>query len=373
MTVDSAARLPSGGTNNINSLVLCSTTVNCISSPLQSKPAAETGILSGPEEDEYSGEFLVETEERCGSYDDVVLEGGDDTDGTHREYDSEFITEFDGPFESKELDEFTAMDTMRKKQYSNVEIVQKNSDSSSNFKSVMLSIGNVNSSHNKTMQRSSIMESETCFAVPKSITRHKTVSEKHPQLQERAGWSQKICKTKPTSSVQSKPFVPVQTSTPFARPKPVTTQHLDSFKSPFPIYTDPTNHTRAPTRPSVGGSLHSLHNITNSSFNSRSYVTAKRVQRVTSPLCACGRRAKRQVVSNGGPNHGQGFFCCPVRRSGGSNGRVEKGCQFFKWESALIKSCSVASPSVGASTSFFQVNSTRFIHPPNKSSLRKSY
>ncbi|CAF98125.1 unnamed protein product, partial [Tetraodon nigroviridis] len=58
--------------------------------------------------------------------------------------------------------------------------------------------------------------------------------------------------------------------------------------------------------------------------------------RVTSPLCSCGRRAKRQVVSNGGPNHGRGFYCCAVRRSGGA-GTVQKGCQFFQWESAVMK------------------------------------
>uniref|UniRef100_A0A3Q2D211 ERI1 exoribonuclease 2 n=1 Tax=Cyprinodon variegatus TaxID=28743 RepID=A0A3Q2D211_CYPVA len=66
--------------------------------------------------------------------------------------------------------------------------------------------------------------------------------------------------------------------------------------------------------------------------------------KLTAPLCACGRRARRQVVSNGGPNHGRGFYCCPVRRSAG-RGSTGKGCGFFKWESALIKSSMLKSHS----------------------------
>ncbi|XP_026053134.1 ERI1 exoribonuclease 2 isoform X1 [Carassius auratus] len=61
-----------------------------------------------------------------------------------------------------------------------------------------------------------------------------------------------------------------------------------------------------------------------------------RVSRVTSPLCGCGRRARRLTVGNGGPNHGRVFYCCPVRRQ--SCGAPQKGCDFFKWESAVIQS-----------------------------------
>ncbi|XP_072514046.1 ERI1 exoribonuclease 2 [Salminus brasiliensis] len=62
-----------------------------------------------------------------------------------------------------------------------------------------------------------------------------------------------------------------------------------------------------------------------------------KVTKVTSPLCACGRRAKRLTVGNGGPNHGRGFYTCPVRRSG-SDSAHSRGCGFFKWESAVINS-----------------------------------
>ncbi|XP_077425933.1 ERI1 exoribonuclease 2 [Vanacampus margaritifer] len=85
--------------------------------------------------------------------------------------------------------------------------------------------------------------------------------------------------------------------------------------------------------------------------------------KMTSPLCNCGRRAKRLQVSNGGPNQGKGFYCCAGRRSGGGRGAgptKNKGCQFFKWESAL---------KVRRSISSAHVRDTR---PPQKSTLRKS-
>ncbi|XP_048051552.1 ERI1 exoribonuclease 2 [Megalobrama amblycephala] len=56
----------------------------------------------------------------------------------------------------------------------------------------------------------------------------------------------------------------------------------------------------------------------------------------TAPLCGCGRRARRLTVGNGGPNHGRVFFCCPVRRQ--SCGGPQKGCDFFQWESGLMRS-----------------------------------
>uniref|UniRef100_H3CS46 ERI1 exoribonuclease 2 n=2 Tax=Tetraodon nigroviridis TaxID=99883 RepID=H3CS46_TETNG len=104
-------------------------------------------------------------------------------------------------------------------------------------------------------------------------------------------------------------------------------------KSSFGVYKDPV-------RPSAGSFWATKRVLTSLSanvLNARRECSLKGVQRVTSPLCSCGRRAKRQVVSNGGPNHGRGFYCCAVRRSGGA-GTVQKGCQFFQWESAVMKS-----------------------------------
>ncbi|KAI5623600.1 ERI1 exoribonuclease 2, partial [Silurus asotus] len=68
--------------------------------------------------------------------------------------------------------------------------------------------------------------------------------------------------------------------------------------------------------------------------------------KITSPLCDCGRRSRRLMVCNGGPNHGRGFYTCAKRRSSAplphnptrrDSASHNNGCGFFKWESALIK------------------------------------
>ncbi|XP_037363396.1 ERI1 exoribonuclease 2 isoform X2 [Talpa occidentalis] len=55
--------------------------------------------------------------------------------------------------------------------------------------------------------------------------------------------------------------------------------------------------------------------------------------KVTPPLCRCGRRSKRLVVSNNGPNHGKVFYCCPI----GKYQENKKCCGYFKWEHTLKK------------------------------------
>lgn len=55
--------------------------------------------------------------------------------------------------------------------------------------------------------------------------------------------------------------------------------------------------------------------------------------KVTPPLCKCGRRSKRLVVSNNGPNHGKVFYCCPI----GKHQENRKCCHYFKWEQTLKK------------------------------------
>ena len=46
--------------------------------------------------------------------------------------------------------------------------------------------------------------------------------------------------------------------------------------------------------------------------------------KITPPLCNCGKRAKRKVVTSPGPNQGKPFFSCPGGRT--------SGCQYFRWE-----------------------------------------
>ncbi|XP_029396970.1 ERI1 exoribonuclease 2 isoform X2 [Mus pahari] len=55
--------------------------------------------------------------------------------------------------------------------------------------------------------------------------------------------------------------------------------------------------------------------------------------KMTPPLCKCGRRSKRLIVSNNGPNHGKAFYCCPV----GKYRQDRKCCGYFKWEQTLQK------------------------------------
>ncbi|XP_071671235.1 ERI1 exoribonuclease 2 isoform X4 [Patagioenas fasciata] len=73
--------------------------------------------------------------------------------------------------------------------------------------------------------------------------------------------------------------------------------------------------------------------ILNSTVNLDQSVRAVKNGKPTPPLCECGRRAKKLYVSNNGPNHGKGFFCCPVGKHEGG----KKGCGYFKWEYALLK------------------------------------
>ncbi|XP_058892959.1 ERI1 exoribonuclease 2 isoform X1 [Kogia breviceps] len=55
--------------------------------------------------------------------------------------------------------------------------------------------------------------------------------------------------------------------------------------------------------------------------------------KITPPLCKCGRRSKRHVASNNGPNHGKVFYCCPI----GKYQEKRKCCGYFKWEQTLQK------------------------------------
>ena len=48
--------------------------------------------------------------------------------------------------------------------------------------------------------------------------------------------------------------------------------------------------------------------------------------KITPPLCNCGKRAKRKLVTSPGPNQGKPFFSCPGGR--------ETGCQYFRWETS---------------------------------------
>uniref|UniRef100_A0A8C2W6U2 ERI1 exoribonuclease 2 n=1 Tax=Cyclopterus lumpus TaxID=8103 RepID=A0A8C2W6U2_CYCLU len=331
--------------NNGSSFVLCSTTVGHLSS----LPPTNQPCDAGATVEEDGAELLVETEDRCGSYDDVVLEGDDDDDDdevgeTEREFDVDCVADFDSgghvwekPDEAhSSCDEVTLRDKTRG-------AVSGGDD----FKTQKMR-GWCSTSHrlNIIRQHSTIPEPNTYFAVPKAVTRDSGSIQLRTSLavQEKPGGPHKTPKANAPSLLRHNPFIPEKTSTPhtsFARPKAVVP------KSSFAIFADPAKPSRPSSRGSLCASKNVLSSLSTNVLDSHANRASVGGQRTTSPLCGCGRRAKRQAVSNGGPNQGRGFYCCPVRRSGGG-GRIQKGCEFFKWESALLRSGSGGVPAVGS-------------------------
>ncbi|KAA0721648.1 ERI1 exoribonuclease 2 [Triplophysa tibetana] len=131
------------------------------------------------------------------------------------------------------------------------------------------------------------------------------------------------------------PSRPASSTELFKTPKPVP--RTDPYASvsrffglkttSFSVYKDPS------TRPPVSTSAQPR--VSRPPLSSAVNHSVRR----TSPLCSCGRRARRLTVGNGGPNHGRVFYCCPVRRQS-CDGR-RKGCDFFQWESSTLNTSSV--------------------------------
>ncbi|KAM4583837.1 ERI1 exoribonuclease 2 [Odontesthes bonariensis] len=370
--------------HNNSSHVLCSTSVGCFSTLPQLNQTSKTAPMDEKEE---NAELLVEAEERCGSYDDVVLEGDDVTDGMDRDCDPEFISDFDsGCYEWEELSHSHSPahpSTVEHKMRGSVS-AGRNSEMQNipSDSSVICESMKTSDSHVKlwTHKKEMIQPTTSYFAVPKPVNwsclnQRKTglISSEDLHLQFKG-----LHKNEET--VRPKPFVPGKTSTPNTSsfgPKPIIAKHTQPHKTSFTIYSEPAKQAAGSSHRSTFASLHTPNtNLSSLSANtlscranrSRVSAPAKGPQKITSPLCACGRRAKRQVVSNGGPNHGRGFYCCAVRRSGGG-GRMEKGCEFFKWESALMRS---PSPALRSSVSLCQINTSVPQRPAHRAALRKS-
>lgn len=102
-------------------------------------------------------------------------------------------------------------------------------------------------------------------------------------------------------------------------------------KLPFIIHEDRGNRSLPVT---TGGSRVLSHKVLNSTVHLSRTFGATKSNRITAPMCHCGRRAKKLTVSNLGPNHGRVFYGCSVRKRNDDNG---KGCNYFKWEDALLK------------------------------------
>ncbi|KAM7394581.1 hypothetical protein PAMP_021372 [Pampus punctatissimus] len=387
-TVEVVTNLSSSlNNNNNNRLVMCSTTVGCFSHLAQQNQNSKTKTAAIAKEEE-DVEFVVETEERCSSYDNVALEGDDANIETDGEF--EYVSDFDGMCYASEEPVLSHLPagpvTLRDGTNKTVSADNKTQRIETSESSTMSdSIKRIKSHVNISGQLNKMISApEVYFPVPKSVSwtnqQKKTIVKIPLTLQEKPDVSHK------DSKIKTKPFVPEKMSTPntsLGRPKATITQHTklkETPKSSFSIYTDSAEQAAAPSSHASlnvpKNVLFSLSTNTLGSSTNRPFIPVTMRGggggKITSPLCACGRRAKRQVVSNGGPNQGRGFYCCAVRRSG-SGSRIQKGCEFFKWESALMKSSSVTPPAVRSSVSLCHINSTLNCRPHQRSSVRKSY
>nr|XP_054309360.1 ERI1 exoribonuclease 2 isoform X4 [Pongo pygmaeus] len=98
-------------------------------------------------------------------------------------------------------------------------------------------------------------------------------------------------------------------------------------KQPFTIHEEkPTSSDCSPVRSSSWKYLPSI--LTSTVNLQESWKSGK----MTPPLCKCGRRSKRLVVSNNGPNHGKVFYCCPIGKY-----QENRKCGYFKWEQTFQK------------------------------------
>lgn len=250
--------------NNNSSLILCSTTVNCFSNLSPPNWASKTEAMLGSTEKEEGAELLVETEERCGSYDDVVLEG--DVNEANDECDAEYMSEFDsGSYDWLEQhtshsagSQLTLNDDMRESTGKSSKMQKITTDSTSKGQKSHCCI--LTAMNNRTTETMHSVTSDIYFAVPKTVNIGKS-----NQCNTGLRTSLQLHKTSyvPTKncSIRPNPFVPEKTSTPntsFARPKPAITQipkHKDTLRSSFTIYTEPAKQATAPLRPSSHGSV----------------------------------------------------------------------------------------------------------------------
>ncbi|XP_063286445.1 ERI1 exoribonuclease 2 [Pelobates fuscus] len=146
-----------------------------------------------------------------------------------------------------------------------------------------------------------------------------------------------------------------------------------SFYSPpkkqaFTIHEDEDSaHNSLSTTTRVSRTIPST--VLNSTVNMSNSRSTKD-QRITAPMCKCGRRAKKLTVSNMGPNHGRAFYSCTVRKRTEEN---KKGCDYFKWEDTLLKEKS-AHTSALLSTSGISVSSrTSFLSSGSSSASNRSF
>jgi len=391
-----------------HSLVLCSTTVGRIShllpqpvhptfEPRAAAPGTHTKDRADTETD-----VTVETEEHYGCYDYVVLDGDGDGGGGDDNVATDLYEE-NGLFDTEDMSvnnrESSLSDVPKYINSSLLIPLQINVISENNLAKTVCVERKVNNAQKPEARRcSSNNKSPPSFVPVNEIRRplnplvslantsalrsnsttshHRKVisSNVQVQVQDNSKAPQNKSKTWNSSSlVTPKARVPERTlggSTVFKEPRPgviqCNTTTRTFSKKPNGKETGSFIYRDAAAAPRRASSL----SLCTPQRNPSSLLHPRPrpgLPRITAPLCGCGRRAKRQTVCNGGPNHGRGFYCCPVRRSG-TGTMMQSGCKFFKWESALIKDMSPANSLVQSSMSLHVVR-----RPQAPSTSRKSY
>ncbi|XP_035259762.1 ERI1 exoribonuclease 2 isoform X1 [Anguilla anguilla] len=293
-----AASLPKG------SLVLVATTIGCISNAHEADANLNNDPATLPCEWTETP-LLIESEESR-SYDDVILEDSDTSAA---------------PF----MDTFTSQDSNG---------TQLNTDGS---------LLNANSSHSKQIV---FKNSNTTVY---SLGKHRPSSSssgvfKTPLLSDgtlkgkRIPLSNVSCSAKPKVTCGPEKYCGLNTSTPTRS---------------FTVYKDKDDSCFSTEPRLSSGRLSSVPSLPLSSSVNRTSLHSRGPMKMTSPLCTCGRRAKRMTVGNGGPNHGRVFFSCPIGKMGSGN---KTSCGFFKWESSVLKAASRAV----ASHSLYSIPGTSF-------------
>lgn len=337
-------------------------------SPLnQPAPAATAEYLS------------LETDDRCGSYDDVLIEGGDDVTVAASDIaDTEFddgCSAREEPQNTRFLEGFVTSERNWTASFEGTMIHEAAINDS--LKSTKVIERNVSVRSEGETSRQSLISAPIPFAVPGSVPlrdikngRRSTWLDASVKLLAKSrGTRESAPKTKTVNASIQVKYAAGNTST-LTSETLVTPRHQGHKGAPkpsFKIFSE--NPSRCSSSRSLCAPTHT-HPLRSRPVNTLSTCGGDAAQKVTSPLCSCGRRAKRQLVSNGGPNHGRGFYCCPVRRSA-SGGQVRKGCEFFKWESAVMRGSSRLCPAVDSSSASFchVIKSSRIV----SSVQRKSF
>ena len=397
--VNAASRL-----DNSHSLVLCSTTVGRISHRPQVHLTSEPriAVLLEHTKDNTETDIVVETEESYGCHDYVVLDDdGDDVTTDLYEENGLLDTEDEKvpkyinssmliPNQINVISKNNLAKTVCVERKGNAQKLEARCSWNNKRPPLCVPVNEMRQPHNVSLANTSALRSNSITSNhPKVVS-----SNVRLQGQGNAKAPQNKSKTWNSSSfITPKAHVPERAllSNVFTKPRPVITQQHNAprahLKKPseketgFFIYSD----TAATPRPTSAHSLCTPQSAapplsSHPTTSSRSCQSTTRrasllhpsrpgTPRITAPLCGCGRRAKRQTVCNGGPNHGRGFYCCPVRRSGtGGNKMGQNGCKFFKWESALIQDSSPNHSWVQPGTSLRGLG-----RPQLSSTSRKSY